>query len=79
MKSKLKRWGNSLALRIPKPVALEAKLQEGSDVEISVKDGEILIRPGLKKYRLKDLLAEVTDENRHELMDFGPPVGKEIW
>ena len=79
MKTKLQRWGNSLAIRIPNPVALDTHLQEGSEVEITANNGEIVVRPSLETYRLKDLLAKITDENIHAEGDFGEAQGKETW
>jgi antitoxin MazE len=80
MEAKVRRWGNSLGLRIPKSIAKEAGIEEDSEVDVSVRNGEIVVR-GVRpvKHTLKDLLAKVTEENKHEEIDFGPPVGKEIW
>jgi antitoxin MazE len=79
MDGKIRRWGNSLAVRIPKAFAEEAGLDENSNVDISVEGKTITIRPARKKYTLDELLKGITPENRHELVDWGPPVGKEIW
>lgn len=79
MGSKVARWGNSLALRLPRDLAARANLAEGQEVDIEV-EGEVLtIRPRRPRYRLEDLLAGVTDENRHEETDWGEPEGKEVW
>jgi len=80
MEAKVRRWGNSLGLRIPKALAEEAGIEADSAVDLTVRNGEIVVRPlRRKKFKLKDLLAKVTDENKHEEIDFGPPVGKEVW
>lgn len=78
MHAHIQRWGNSLAIRIPKAFAQEAGLQADSEVEITLRDGEIVVRKR-PTYSLDDLLALVTPENRHEEWDMGPAVGKEVW
>ena len=80
MQAKIQRWGNSLALRIPKAFAEEAGLSADSPVDIKIVDGQIVIAPrGKSKYRLEDLLAQVTDDNIHEEIPTGGPVGNEVW
>ena len=80
MRSKIQQWGNSLALRIPKPFAEEAGLARQSEVEVSVVDGNVVIFPVREPQpTLEELLAEVTEENRHSEIDTGPAVGREIW
>ncbi len=80
MRTKIQQWGNSLALRIPKPFAEEAGLGRHSDVELSVVDGNLLVFP-IKESQptLEALLAEVTEENLHSEIDTGPATGKEAW
>lgn len=77
--SKIQKWGNSLAVRIPKAFAEEAGLDENTNVDISVEGKTIIIRPARKKYTLAELLKGVTKANRHGEVDWGPPVGKEVW
>jgi len=80
MKTRVQKWGNSLALRIPKSFADEVGLRKEGPVEISLTDGELVIRPVTEpKLTLKQLLARVTKENLHHEVDTGPAVGKEIW
>ena len=80
MQTKIKKWGNSLALRIPKSFALNANLRQDELVDISVDKERIIITPiGEKKYSLDDLLAGVSEDNLHGEFDTGAPVGKEIW
>lgn len=79
MKSKVQKWGNSLALRIPKPFALEIHLEEDSDVNVSLINGQIVIEPLQKEYSLEELLSGVTKKNLHHEVDFGPAQGNEIW
>jgi antitoxin MazE len=68
-----------LGLRLPKSVALEAQLDEGDTVHLSVKNGAIVIRPSRPTYSLGQLIAKVTPRNRHDESDWGPPVGHELW
>ena len=80
MKARVQKWGNSLALRIPKSFATEVGLRKEAPVEISLADGELIIRPITEsKLTLKQLLARVTKENLHHEVDTGPAVGKEAW
>jgi antitoxin MazE len=78
MHAQVKQWGNSLALRVPKPLADEAGLVDGSEVHLTFTDGRLVVEPA-KRYRLADLLAGVTDENLHAAIDDGPSVGHEEW
>jgi antitoxin MazE len=78
MKAKVQKWGNSLAVRIPKPVALEVGLRAEADVEMSVQQGNLVLAPARREYTLEELVRGITPKNRHEETDFGPPVGREI-
>lgn len=79
MKTKLSRWGNSLAIRIPAAIASEAALHEGTTLSIEYSDGVLFLRRDPKKLELEDLLKGMTDENLHHEVDFGRPVGQEAW
>lgn len=80
MLTKVQKWGDSLALRIPKALAEEAGLKAGSEVELRVENGCLTIYPpGVPHYTLEELVAQITPENRHDEVDWGPPVGKEVW
>jgi antitoxin MazE len=81
MLAKVQKWGNSLALRLPKALADEAGVQLNSAVEVSVRDHTITIEPVREKkaYALDDLLAGVRPDNLHGESDFGLPAGKEVW
>jgi len=80
MRAKIQRWGNSLAVRLPKPFAEEAGLEPQSAVELSVVQGSLVVAPLPEPaWSLEELLAQVTDENIHEEIDTGLPVGREIW
>jgi len=76
----VKRWGNSLALRIPRPLAEEAGLNEDSPVTLSLEEGKLVIAPIVQpRYELEVLLAQVTPENVHGEVDTGGAVGGEAW
>jgi antitoxin MazE len=78
-KTQLAKWGNSLAVRIPKSVVGTARLQEGDEVTLAVgKDGATVMRPAWHKYQLDELVSKITAGNRHDETDWGPRVGKEI-
>jgi len=81
MLAKVQKWGNSLALRLPKALADAADVKLDSSVKISVRDHAIVIEPVRLKgtYDLKVLLAGVKPENFHGGVEFGRPVGKEVW
>lgn len=79
MKTQLAKWGNSLGLRIPRAVALDARVAEGDEVEVTVEDGAIVVRPAVRRYTLEELIDGITPSNKHQELDWGPPVGKEIW
>lgn len=80
MQTKIQKWGNSLGLRIPKAFAEEAGVQAGSQVELSVENGVLTMRPSRrKKYGLQELLRRVTAKNLHDEVDTGTPVGREVW
>ena len=80
MKSTVQKWGNSLAIRIPKSLANEINLFQGIEVNLVLFENKIQIEPvKKKKLTLDDLLNQVTEENIHQEVDTGTPVGKEIW
>ena len=80
MKVQIQKWGNSLALRIPKSFAVESRVEQGTMVEVSMEAGRIVVEPvEMPEYNLEDLVARITKRNRHAEIDFGAPVGKEIW
>ena len=82
MEATLKKWGNSLACRIPSSLAKECGLTEQSSVEITSCDGKIVISRviQLPVYSLEELVSKITPENKHDFADtnFGDPVGREL-
>ena len=80
MRVRIQKWGNSLAIRIPKPFAQEANVSEGAEVELTVSRGRLVATPPPEpRYRLRTLLAAVTAANLHDEADFGKAVGREAW
>ena len=77
-KAQLAMWGNSLAVRIPKDVAEEARLAEGDSIVIEALEGRIELRPAERIPTLEELVAQITSENCHEETNWGPDRGKEI-
>lgn len=79
MVSKIQKWGNSLAVRIPKPFADEMNLAEESSVQISVENGRIVVAPTKREWQLTDLVSKITPANTHRESGWGKPEGAEIW
>jgi antitoxin MazE len=81
MKTVVQQWGNSLAVRIPKPVTDQVRLKRGTNVEVVASNGEVIVRPAerRRKLRLEDLLKRVTRKNIHLEIQTGPPRGREVW
>jgi antitoxin MazE len=80
MESRVQKWGNSLAVRIPKPFASEVGLREDSAVDLRVSDGSLIITPTERPtYRLADLLADVRPSNLHSEVPTSEPQGDEAW
>lgn len=71
MTTKVQKWGNSLAIRIPKDIADQLAIHQGSELEFIVGSHGITLKPKKQKPTLDDLLAKVTPENRHAEIDFG--------
>jgi antitoxin MazE len=80
VQTKIQKWGNSLGLRIPRSFAEEAGVGAGSEVDLSIQDGDLVVKPARRrKYRLKELLLKITAKNVHAEVDTGGPVGREVW
>jgi antitoxin MazE len=79
MRARVQKWGNSLALRIPKAAAEACALENGAEVDLSLDDGRLVVSPVATRYTLDELLARVTPENLHG--EAGPQgsVGLEAW
>ncbi|WP_457607439.1 AbrB/MazE/SpoVT family DNA-binding domain-containing protein [Nitratifractor sp.] len=74
----LKKWGNSLAVRIPKDIVKTLDLQNDSMLEMSVVDGALVIKPQ-KRNRLEELVARIDEKNLHEEIPVGESIGNEAW
>ena len=79
MRVTIRRWGNSLALRIPKAVALGVGAQEGTELDLTVAEGNLIASPVRKKHDVRGMIQRITAKNRHPETEWGPPQGKEVW
>ncbi|RAU94356.1 AbrB/MazE/SpoVT family DNA-binding domain-containing protein [Paenibacillus sp. YN15] len=73
----VQKWGNSLGVRIPKALAMKAGLEEGSEVDIDVEKGHLVIKP--KTRTLEELLSQITPDNLHSEIQTGKTQGRETW
>lgn len=79
MPATIQKWGNSLGLRIPRAIAEQVLLAEGTEVELDATGGVLTIRPKRRrKYKLSDLLAKAKGKDPHGEIDRGSPVGREM-
>jgi antitoxin MazE len=79
MKTRISKWGNSLAVRLPKPFVDELGLSDGAEVEIVLRDGRIVLTAAGREYGLEELAEGITPENRPTETDWGRPQGREVW
>ncbi|MBN1224784.1 MAG: AbrB/MazE/SpoVT family DNA-binding domain-containing protein [Candidatus Aminicenantes bacterium] len=79
MQGKIQKWGNSLGLRIQKAVAEQARIMDGSEVDITVSENRLIITPARSRYTLEGLLAGVNSNNLHGEIDTGCQTGREEW
>lgn len=79
MQTHIAKWGNSLALRLPKALTASHNLKEGTAVELTEHVDGILLRPTGLSYDLKELLSGIRPDNQHQPVETGQPMGKEIW
>ena len=80
MRVEIRKWGNRLAIRIPKAIALEFELHQGSEVDLTLQEGRGVLNPVRPpRYRMEDLLAGITEKNRHAEVETGDPLGGEEW
>lgn len=80
VQTKIQKWGNSLGLRIPKSFAAEVRVDAGSTVDLSVEDGDLVVKPVRRlRYELRDLLKTINSRNLHREVETGDPVGREAW
>jgi len=79
MTTQVAKWGNSLALRLPRAVAAEADIADGDAVDVTVEDGAIVVRPAARRYSIDELAGRITPGNRHRETDWHRPAGNEAW
>lgn len=81
METQIRKWGNSLGIRIPHVFAKESNIEDGTYVKLISDGKQIVIEPikNKKKYSLNELLKSITKDNIHKEVKTGSPVGKEIW
>lgn len=79
MQRQVQKWGNSLAIRIPKPIAVELGLGQNSAITVSVVAGKLIVEPVKSTYALADLLAQVKPENLHGEIETGQGLSNEVW
>jgi antitoxin MazE len=80
MHATVRKWGNSLALRIPHTLAKDLPLHQGDVVELGILKGKMVVKPkGQKKYSLAELLKKINRRNLHSEQDTGYATGKEAW
>jgi antitoxin MazE len=74
------KWGNSLAIRIPRGISKQAKIGEGDSIALELqRAGSIVLRTARRRYDLSDLVSRITPQNRHSETDWGSPHGQELW
>jgi antitoxin MazE len=80
MATRIRKWGNSIAVRLPKYVAEAASLTEGTQVTIESRDGRVIVEPVCATvYRLDDLVRRINGHNRHGVVETGKFRGREVW
>ncbi len=73
------KWGNSNAIRLPLSIMKQAHISLGDSLSLATVNRNIVLSPTTKEYKLQDFLEKISPENKHSLVDFGAPVGREIW
>lgn len=82
MLTKIQKWGNSQGLRFTKALLHEARINVGDEVNVSIQEGRIIVEPMTKvrgRYDLKELISRMPETYQSEEVNWGPPVGKEVW
>jgi antitoxin MazE len=78
MRAVVRKWGNSLAIRIPRPLADELELEESDELDLQVTEGSLVASPA-HRWTLAELVAGITEENKHGEIEWGGPRGREVW
>jgi len=79
VRGKIRKWGNSLGLRIRKSIADQVDIRENTDVSITVSGSTILITPEPPSYKLSELLDDIIPDSIHGEVDLGFSEGREVW
>ena len=79
MEISVKKWGNSLAIRIPSEYAKDINIKDGTAVDLIKSEDKLVIKPKRQRIKLNDLLSKISSENIHEEINSGDKVGNEIW
>ncbi|MDO5330935.1 MAG: AbrB/MazE/SpoVT family DNA-binding domain-containing protein [Bacillota bacterium] len=79
MTTKIQKWGNSQAIRIPKHILESLKWNDDEDIVLTIKDGKVVIERAYKRKNIKELFADFEGEYTPVEMDWGEPVGEEVW
>jgi antitoxin MazE len=77
MRAKVSKWGNSLAIRLPQAAVKSLHVHEGEQIELAIKGDRVELRSARPRYRLEDLIGQITPDNQPEPIDV-PPVGEEM-
>lgn len=76
---RIQKWGNSLGLRIPAAFAREVGLEQGSEVDLALDQGRLVLTPRHRCASLEEMVGGITEENLHGEIPTGPPTGREAW
>jgi antitoxin MazE len=79
MQTVVRKWGNSLALRLPQHLAADLHFIEGATVTLTIENGSLVVKAARKRYRLADLLAQMDEKKQHQEVDWGRAEGEEAW
>lgn len=79
MRVRLQKWGNSLAVRVPRSFAAELGIGEGAEIDMALEEGAVVLRPARARYALEQLVRGITPDNRHGEVESGPSTGGEAW
>ena len=82
MVTKIQKWGNSQGLRLNRQLLEDAHLSVGDEVDVTAREGVIVIAPAKRirgKHSLKELVSRIPEDYKPGEIDWGKPVGKEVW
>lgn len=79
MRTEVKKWGNSLGVRLPRHITESASLRDGTPIELTVEGGRVVLSPARQKFKLAELLEGHVKPEADVEMDWGKPKGDEVW